>query len=94
MDIKTKYKIGDEVFIIREDKIEKANIKNFRLEDNEEPLEKRLRYVLTSPQIEEINQSRSLLMWYYSGNVRKESEIFETIDDLLKYLKDEYNRQS
>lgn len=90
MDIKTKYKIGDEVFIIRNNQIEKVSIINFKLiDDISKNLEERLKYILSCPKT--LTQTEILKYWYNNMDLREESEIHLNIEDLLNFLKKEYN---
>lgn len=86
MKIDNKYNIGDKVFCIRNNEIERITIGNFKLSnDTKLPLEERLLYVMEEKEI--INYV------YFQNYIKKEfkeSELFISLTECLDSLEKNY----
>lgn len=88
MQINNKYKIGQSAYCIRNNRIEKIIIGNFHLDyDTSKSLEERLQYEMKLPD-NAIFHSVTI----YNKTRFKESELFDSIDELIESLKNEYNK--
>lgn len=86
MEVKTKYKIGDKALTIRNDEIEEVTIVDYHIQDGkDQTLEERLRYVISHPK--HAGQVLQMYTWYTDEDKRRESDLYETVEELLNNLK-------